>query len=173
MAGVEALLRELSETGAPLKLVRGELVHLTMKFLGDTQEALVPRVVTAMHHAVEGISPFSVRIVGTGAFPSLRRMNVLWVGMEGGEPLRDIARRLEEGIEPLGFPREHREFSPHITVARVKSGQGLDAVRKLLESRAKHSFGEARVDSVRLKKSILTPQGPEYFTVEEVPLRPV
>ncbi len=173
MAGVEALLRELSETGAPLKLVRGELVHLTLKFLGDTQEVLVPRIVTAMHHAVEGIPPFSVRLVGTGAFPSLRRMNVLWVGMEGGEPLRDIARRLEEGIEPLGFPRENREFSPHITVARVKSGQGLDAVRKLLESRAKHSFGEARVDSVRLKKSILTPQGPEYFTVEEVPLRPV
>jgi 2'-5' RNA ligase len=119
---------------------------------------------------VAGIRPFTVRLVGAGAFPNLRRMNVVWVGMEGAEPLVEIARRLEAGMEPLGYPREGRDFSAHVTVARVKGPRGLDDVRRVLEARARDAFGGASVDRIRLKKSVLTPQGPEYSTVAEVSL---
>ena len=163
-------MAELRASGAPLKLVKLEQVHLTLKFLGDTEEALVPKLVDAMHRSVAGVAPFTVRIVGTGAFPNLRRMRVLWVGMEGGQPLVDIARRLEAETEPLGYPREGRDFSPHVTLARVKGGGNLDRARQVLEAHAKDAYGEFAIDRVRLKKSVLTPQGPIYSTVEEVPL---
>ena len=163
-------MAELRASGAPLKLVKLEQVHLTLKFLGDTEEALVPKLVDAMRRSVAGVAPFTVRIVGTGAFPNLRRMRVLWVGMEGGQPLVDIARRLEAETEPLGYPREGRDFSPHVTLARVKGGGNLDRARQVLEAHAKDAYGEFAIDRVRLKKSVLTPQGPIYSTVEEVPL---
>jgi len=163
-------MAELRASGAPLKLVKLEQVHLTLKFLGDTEEALVPKLVDAMRRSVAGVAPFVVRIVGTGAFPNLRRMRVLWVGMEGGQPLVDIARRLEAETEPLGYPREGRDFSPHVTLARVKGGGNLDRARQVLEAHAKDAYGEFAIDRVRLKKSVLTPQGPIYSTVEEVPL---
>jgi len=151
--------------------VRPEVVHLTLKFLGDTDESLIPQIVEAIVAAVDGIPPFSIRLIGTGAFPNLRRMTVLWVGIEGGERLVAIAGRLEDRLESLGFPRERREFSPHVTVARVRGGHGLDAVRAVLGARSRDAFGAATVDRVRLMKSVLTPEGAEYFTLEEVPLR--
>ncbi len=167
---LRALGEELRRTGAALKIVDLGQVHLTLKFLGDTEEALVPRIVEAMRATVAGNRPFAVRLVGTGAFPNLRRMNVVWVGMEGAEPLVEIARRLEAGMEPLGYPREGRDFSAHVTVARVKGPRGLDDLRRVLGAHARDPFGEVLVDRVRLKKSVLTPQGPVYSTVEEVPL---
>lgn len=167
---LEPLMAELRASGAPLKPVRLDQVHLTLKFLGDTEEALAPRIVEAMRASVAGIPPFTIRLVGTGAFPNLRRMNVLWVGIEGGQPLVEIARGLEAGMEPLGYPREGRDFSPHLTLARVKGPGNLDRVRRILEARAHDAFGEVLVDRIRLKRSVLRPDGPEYSTVEEVPL---
>ena len=170
LESLKAQAEELRRTGAALKLVDVSHVHLTLKFLGETEEALVPRIVEAIRASVAGIAPFTVRLVGTGAFPNLHRMNVLWVGMEGAEPLSEIARRLDAATEPLGYPREGRDFSPHVTIARVKGPRGLDAVRRVPEAHARDAFGEVRVDRVRLKKSVLTPEGPEYSTVGEVPL---
>ena len=165
---LEPLMAELRASGAPLKLVKLEQVHLTLKFLGDTEEALVPRIVEGMRRSVAGVAPFAIRVRGTGAFPNLRRMRVLWVGLEGGQPLVEIARRLEAEVEPLGYPREGRDFSPHVTLARVREGGDLDAARRVLEAHAGDAYGEFPVDRIRLKKSVLTPQGPIYSTVEEV-----
>ena len=167
---LRALTDELIRTGAPLKLVDLHQVHLTLKFLGETEEALVSKIEETMRASVAGVTPFTVRLTGTGAFPNLRRMNVLWVGMVGGEPLVEVARRLDAGVEPLGFPREKRSLSPHVTIGRVKGGGGLDPLRRVVTDHAGDAFGEAYVDRIRLKKSVLTPQGPAYSTVEEVPL---
>src|SRR3989442_2720743 len=119
-----ALSEELRRTGASLKLVDLGQVHLTLKFLGDTEEALVPRIVDAMRASVGGIAPFTVQIVGTGAFPNLRRMNVLWVGMEGAEPLAEIARRLEAGAAAPGDPRGDRGLVPPAPAPKGKGGGG-------------------------------------------------
>jgi len=170
LESLKALAEELRRTRAALKLVDISHLHLTLKFLGETEEALVPRIVEAIRASVAGIPAFVVRLVGTGAFPNLHRMNVLWVGMEGANPLAVIARRLEAATEPYGYPREGRDFSPHVTIARVKGPRGLDAVPRVLEAHARDAFGEVLVDRVRLKKSVLTPDGPVYSTVDEVPL---
>ena len=170
LEALKSLGEELRRTGSDLKIVDLGQVHLTLKFLGDTEDALVPRIIETVRASVAGIRPFTVRLVGTGAFPNLRKMNVVWVGMEGAEPLLEIARRLEAGLEPLGYPRERRDFSAHVTIARVKGPRGLEDVRRVLEAHPRDPFGEVLGDRVRLKKSVLTPQGPVYSTVEEVSL---
>ena len=129
---LEPLVRELRTSGAPLKLVATGQLHATLKFLGDTEEGLVDDIVEAIRAACRGVPPFSLSLRGTGAFPSLSRMNVVWVGLEGAEPLGRIAALLDTGLEPLGFRRESRAWAPHATLARVKGGRNLDRVRQIL-----------------------------------------
>lgn len=167
---MEAFQRALAASEGRIKLVDLGILHTTLKFLGDTEESLVPDVVALMERAVEGTAPFAVALRGAGAFPSLKRVNVVWIGIDGAEPLVRIASFLNREMEALGFPRENRAWEPHVTVARVKGGQNVDRIRAAVESFAGEGFGETRIDRVRLKRSVLTPQGPEYSTVADVPL---
>jgi len=167
---LEDFAAELQEAGGPLKVVSPDQLHLTLKFLGDTEDGLVPEIVTAMREAASGVRPFEIRVRGTGAFPSLGRMNVIWVGVEGAEPLTRIAAALEASMEPLGFRREHRTWKAHVTLARVKGSGDLDRTRTILRARAADEFGTHRVDAIHLKKSVLTPQGAQYSVVESLRL---
>lgn len=167
---IESIVRELHDASRDLKTVSADHLHLTLKFLGDTEEGLVPEIVAAMREAVAGIGPFTVRVRGTGAFPSPARPNVLWVGLEGGEPLGRMAAFLDEHVAALGFERERRPWSPHITLARVRGSRGLDRAKGILQAHADDVFAEARIEEIRLKKSVLRPEGPEYSTVEGVRL---
>jgi len=168
--GLESFASELRNAGGPLKVVSPDQLHLTLKFLGDTEEGLVPEIVTAIREAASGIGPFEIRVRGTGAFPSLGRMNVIWVGVEGAEPLATIAAALEASMEPLGFRREDRPWKAHVTLARVKGSRELEPARAVLRTRATEEFGTHRVEAIHLKKSVLTPQGAQYSVVETVRL---
>ena len=165
-----ALADELRRASASLKVVGPEQLHLTLKFLGETEEGLVPEIVTAIREACAGVRPFEVAVRGTGGFPSLSRMSVVWVGVEGAEPLARIARTLETSLEPLGFPPERRDWKAHVTLARVKGHRDLDRVRQVLTSQRDDRFASHRVDRVYLKKSVLTPQGALYSVLETVSL---
>lgn len=167
---LDAFATELRAASPSLKVVRTDQLHLTVKFLGDTEGGLVPEIVAAIQEAAANVQPFEVRIQGTGAFPSLTRMNVIWVGVEGSEPIARIAETLETSLESLGFQREHRPWKAHATLARVKGQRDLDHVRRILEIHAKDAFGEHTVDAVHLKKSLLTPEGARYSIVETVKL---
>lgn len=168
---LEALSRALRTSGASLKLVDLGQLHSTLKFLGETEEGLVPDIVSIVRDASRAIAPFEIHLTGTGAFPSLTRMNVVWVGLTGAEPLGQIAAALDHGLERLGFRRERRPWAPHVTLARVKGGRNLDRVRQILQAHASDAFGRAHIDAVRLKKSVLTPAGALYSDVNVVELR--
>lgn len=170
VAALTDLLAELKHSSEGLKVVAPEHLHVTVKFLGDTEEALAPEILETIREACRGIAPLGLRLQGVGAFPNLRRMSVLWVALEGAEPLAGIARTLDEALVDFGFPKERRPWAAHVTLARVRGGGGLDRARAILESRADARLGEVRVDEVRLKKSVLGPQGPAYTTVGAVRL---
>lgn len=167
---MEAFHGALAASGGRLKLVDLDLLHATLKFLGDTEESLVPEIVSLMERAVEGTAPFAVALRGAGAFPSLKRVNVVWIGIDGADPLVRIASFLNREMEALGFPRENRAWEPHVTVARVKGGQNVDRVVAAVKSFAGEGFGETRIERIRLKRSVLTPEGPKYSAVADVPL---
>lgn len=164
---------ELRRTDAALKVVRPELLHLTLKFLGDIQESAVPWVVEVIGSSVSGVEPMEAIFRGVGAFPGLSNIGVVWIGLEGADGLRVIAERLEKDLSQLGFRREKRGFRPHLTVARSKGSRGMSRVREVIERWEGTSFGSQAVEEIRLKKSILGPTGPSYHTVERVPLRPM
>ncbi|HEV8595576.1 MAG TPA: RNA 2',3'-cyclic phosphodiesterase [Thermoplasmata archaeon] len=168
---IEAFAEALRDSGGQLKLVDLDLLHATLKFLGDTDEALVPEIVHVMETAVQGVAPVRVTLHGTGVFPSPSRITVVWVGLEGADALAGIAAKLNAGLPELGFPPENRRWLPHVTIARVKGGRNLDRVRAAVQTFADEAFGEATIDRIRLKRSVLKPEGPEYTTVADVPLR--
>jgi 2'-5' RNA ligase len=167
-SSLRSLVQDVSAASSALKVVNTDQMHLTLKFLGDTAENLVPSIVSIMKDSVQGVEPFKIRLVGTGAFPNLDYMRVLWVGLDDGGILGPIARNLDVSLSKFGFEREEREFSPHVTIARVKGSQGKEKLKAILNEHKTEVFGEQQVSGIRLKKSVLMPQGPDYSTVEEV-----
>ncbi|MCD6529663.1 RNA 2',3'-cyclic phosphodiesterase [Candidatus Bathyarchaeota archaeon] len=150
-----------------LKIVKRENIHITLRFLGEIPSTTVDSVVDVMDKV--RFTPFTVKILGVGAFPNLRRPSVVWAGItEGVDELKDIFRQIESGLIEIGFKPEPKGFSPHITLARVRRGFNRGAVApKVLELRD-FEFGEFRAETLRLKKSVLTPRGPIYSTIHEV-----
>ena len=166
---LDTFAADLRKASPSLKVVATDQLHLTVKFLGETEDGLVPEIGTAIREAVEGLAPFKIRVRGTGAFPSLSRMNVIWVGVEGAEPIARVAEALEVSLEPLGFPRENRPWTAHVTLARVKGYRDLDRARQLVEAHVSDGFGDHTVHTIHLKKSVLTPEGARYSVVDTIP----
>ena len=165
----EKVLAELRTSGADLKPVELRNLHLTIRFLGDTEETRVGDIRRAMEESVRGVAPFELRFRGLGVFPNQNYIKVVWIGLEGAEPLSLIAGRLDESLAKLGFCKEGK-FSPHLTVARVKSPRNRDRLTGLLKEHEGEDLGSMTVGKVALKKSVLSSAGPTYTTVEEVTL---
>lgn len=166
---LENLAKALQNTGARLRPVRMDQIHMTLKFLGSTDEKLAPKIEDIMKEAVRGVRPFEVGLKGTGAFPNMRYIKVIWVGLTNSGPLAQISEFLDRETHTLGFKRESRKFSPHVTIARMKGSAGKDEIRGILEKTRDADFGTQMVERLRLKKSVLEKTGPVYTDVAEVP----
>lgn len=169
----ESVLRKISEvqgflarTGADLKLVEPRNVHITVRFLGDISPANVEKIFGEMQKVQ--FLPFDVKLQGIGAFPTPHSPRVVWTGMtEGTDKLRGIFDQLEVGLLRLGFAPDPKGFSPHLTIARVRSGRNKAELAKCILENKGYEFGVVRAGCLRLKKSDLTPKGPVYSTLKE------
>jgi 2'-5' RNA ligase len=163
-----ANMQKLSlRTGADLKLVEPKNIHITLRFLGNITTAMVEKIFDEMKNVQ--FTPFDVKIHGIGAFPSAHHPNVLWAGItEGVEQLRSIFNQLEPRLRGLGFAPDPKGFSPHLTIARVKSGRNKAELTSFINENANYDFGTIEAACLRLKKSDLTPKGPIYSTLKEV-----
>lgn len=142
-------------------------IHLTLKFLGNTRQEKISPVCDALGRAASRHAPFTVSIRGVGAFPNPGRPRVLWVGVgEGGEALRALAGTVEESLEKLGFPRERRPFSPHLTIARFKGPADLGG--DVLEDAG--DCGAFEAEEITFFQSILRPEGAEYIPLQRFEL---
>ncbi len=165
-----ALLRELANSRADLKIVKADLLHVTLKFLGDTEEGLVDQIISCIEDASKGVAPFDIRLAGMGAFPSMSNIRVVWVGIKDGAQLGEIAKKLDLSTAHLGFEPEKRGFVPHLTLARARSGRNMANIQEILRRNAATDYGSYHIDRILLKKSVLSPRGPTYSTVREVML---
>ncbi|MDW8023001.1 MAG: RNA 2',3'-cyclic phosphodiesterase [Nitrososphaerota archaeon] len=156
----------LAGTGADLKLVEPENIHITLRFLGNISQTMVDKIYEEMRKVK--FTAFNVKIQGVGAFPNIRYPRVLWAGItQGADQLRSIFSQLEPNLRRLGFTPDPKGFSPHLTIARVRSGRNKAELAKRLEENLNFEFGVVRADCLRLKKSDLKPKGPTYSTLRE------
>ncbi|WP_435100990.1 RNA 2',3'-cyclic phosphodiesterase [Halarchaeum sp. P4] len=146
--------------------------HVTLKFLGDVAEDEYDDVVAACERAVASsrVAPFDAELEGLGVFPSMDYISVLWLGVtEGAVELAALHDAVERETTELGFEPEEHDFTPHVTLGRMKHAGGKELVQDLVRQRTPE-VGTMHVEEVRLTESTLTHEGPEYETVERFEL---
>ena len=163
-------INEIKTTGAYVKLIELEYIHITLKFLGDTNEDYLNKIEEIMKNSVNDFDPFEIKLKGAGVFPNKNYIKVLWIGIENSDSIGEIANKIDEKLYSLGFEREKRKFAAHLTVARVKSAKNKEELIKLVNKYEDIEFGTLKIDSIKLKKSELTPKGPIYTTLKDVRL---
>jgi RNA 2',3'-cyclic 3'-phosphodiesterase len=153
--------KELAATGADIKLVERENLHLNLKFLGDLGDEEISEAKSRLGRL--SLKGASVTVRGVGAFPSSTRPRVVWAGIAPeDEPLViPIARGVVSSLEGIG-ERDDRPFMPHITLARVRSGRNARELTEVLRLNEGKEFGTVNLREIKLKSSTLTPQGPIY-----------
>jgi 2'-5' RNA ligase len=159
---LSGLIGELKGQKADVRWVRGEGIHLTLRFLGEIDNRKIDAVKEAIERSVRGKSCFYMRLKGTGVFPGFNKPRVLWVAVEESAQLRQLYENLQKELEKVGFEKEKREFHPHITLGRVKSTRDIQNLLKKLRRYKEREFGKIYVDRVVLMQSILKPEGAEY-----------
>jgi len=158
--------RQLFQTGADLKLVEPQNIHITVRFLGNITPETAEKIFEEMKKTQ--FTPFTVQIKGLGAFPDLRYPRVVWAGITtGADQLKSVFNQLEPRLRGLGFTPDSKGFSPHLTIARVRSGRNKQQLAQFITENANYEFGTVNAKCLRLKKSILTPKGPVYSTLKE------
>jgi 2'-5' RNA ligase len=150
--------------GRGVKWVAPRGMHLTLKFLGEVDEKLLPGIHTGMMRACAEFAPLVIRLRGTGVFPDAKRPRVYWAGIEGPPALLSLQARLDGEMQRLGFPREDREFRPHLTLARIKDPIGKQRMTDALLSFALESE-PADVREVLLMRSHLSSEGARYEAI--------
>jgi len=164
----EAVRRALAELIAQLKpksraarWVRPESMHVTLKFLGHTDGHKLDSI-RAVLATIHSKRPVELHFRGIGFFPNERRPRVIWSGIEAARNLFELVAATEQALEPLGFARESRAFVPHLTLARLNSGPGVENLVAAAEAMKSYDFGAAQETEFHLFESVLKRSGAEY-----------
>ncbi|GAI08691.1 unnamed protein product [marine sediment metagenome] len=157
-----------------VKWVDPHSIHLTLKFLGSIAVDRTGEITKVIEEAAQGVSPFHLEVKDLGTFPSLRRVQVAWVGI-GGEvdKLNQLQKRVEANLIPLGFTQEARPFTPHLTLARLRNWASLDERQRFGQLISDTRFEETytiEVDAISLMKSQLTREGAIYSRISLIGL---
>lgn len=168
---VNDLVRDLKLRGRGVRWVRPEGMHLTLKFLGDTYPDQVDEIATALEQVLAGFKPMTIRVKGLGAFPGYRRPRVFWVGLEdtSGELVR-LAKAVDAAMVRLGYPREDRPYSPHLTLGRVKMQNTLVHIINHMQGTS-FDAGEFTPDNLIIMRSDLNREYAVYTPIKILSLQ--
>lgn len=167
---IDSLVDRLRPAGPPARWVPASNLHLTLKFLNEISPDQVKPICGAITMASTRVRSFDIRLKGFGVFPNERKARVFWIGIDAGyETLKALARDVDAAVSPLGFEREKREFSAHVTLARFREPGPVDRLMKAA-SHMPYESEPIHIESVELMKSVLSPKGAEYSVLESVQL---
>jgi RNA 2',3'-cyclic 3'-phosphodiesterase len=159
---------ETPATGKRTRWVRPENLHVTLKFIGEADPTKLDAI-AAVLSPIRSEQAAEVRFHGLGFFPNEKRPRVLWVGIDGSPNLTVMACEIDQGLATLGFPREKRAFTPHLTLARFEPPGISDGLRAVVRQSALRDFGALRTGEFHLIESKLKPSGAEYTTLHSFP----
>lgn len=155
------LLHQFSEVCKGARWVRAESVHITLKFIGEAEEATLPAMKERLAeiHSAEAIQ---IVFRHFGFFPHERHPRVFWLGMEADPSLARLAEQTDAKLQTLGIPREEKDFRPHLTLARFNSLEGLPKLREMIQGLAARELGRTTAREFHLYQSVLKRSGAEY-----------
>ncbi|HSM59362.1 MAG TPA: RNA 2',3'-cyclic phosphodiesterase [Longimicrobiales bacterium] len=163
--------RPLRDGELPVRWVEPDAFHVTMKFLGEVRQDRIPDVHEALGRVAASTPPFSIRLGGFGAFPTIRKPRVIWLGVGASPELRCLKQDIEWGLSDCGFDAETRAFHPHLTIGRAHPTDHVGVFRGLDEVVAGMEFqGGATVRAIDLMRSHLSKAGARYSVVASVKL---
>jgi 2'-5' RNA ligase len=166
-----ALQEALARTGTEVKWVEPENLHVTLLFLGEVDDRQLPGVCRIVKECASRVQPFALYAKHVGCFPNLRRPRVVWAGVgEGAEVLQALHDALEGPLQDLGYRREERRYTPHITLGRVKSEDDPEGLVRALAKRDQWKGGETTVQEVLVMSSELLATGPAYTVLSRCKL---
>ena len=162
---ISSIKKFQSEINIKAKPVEPQNLHFTLQFLGEVSEEISQKIKQALKTIQ--FSSFTVNFKGIGAFPKMKFPRVIWIGTDdvGGNALVDLAKKIENVLSPLGFSSD-KPFKSHITIFRIKNKIG--DISKEMEKFRSFEFGSQEISNIKLKQSVLTPQGPLYSDLEEI-----
>lgn len=164
------------ELNSLVRWVPLENMHLTLKFLGDVSSTNLDMVTQMISAEADLFECFEIHLDGLGSFPNLKRARVLFIGIRAPAVLSALHRGIESAAKRLGYESEERDFSPHLTIGRVKQNIAApeqQTIRRALEGTKIASLGTAKIDSVHLYKSDLKPTGSVYTRLYSAPLKKI
>ena len=153
----------LKRSSGEFRFVSVENLHITLSFLGDVEEENISFVVEKLTSVLTHHGTIKIDVVGSGVFPAAGRINVVWVGLKN-EILKDLIKKINA---TLSINASHEEETPHVTIARVKSGKNKEKIREVVEQFRHFDFGTLVADNIVLYESELTSAGPIYHIVKE------
>ena len=163
--------RPLRDAGYPVHWVPADLVHITLKFLGEVLADHQDSIAQAVRRVAEKTHEFKLELGGFGGFPTLRRPRVVWVGVDPTPALRCLKQDLEWEFATLGFEREPRAFQPHITLGRSDRDANVGQFRGLDDLAGQASYSaKIKVHRIDLMRSHLSTSGARYTVVESTRL---
>lgn len=166
--GIHGVIEEFKSTGANVKFVEPENTHVTLKFLGEIDGKTADTVGEALETACSEYQSMRAKLSGVGVFPGLNYVKVLWIGVFCPE-LVSLQRRLDDYLFKIGLKRE-KNFKTHLTIGRVRSAKNKQRLIEVVDRLRDLEVGTITIESVKLKKSELTPKGPKYSDLKVVKL---
>ncbi len=167
---IGCVIRGLTEGRWDVKWVPAENLHITLKFLGDASDDSVQRVKEHLSGISKRHGPFEVKLYGVGVFPDKRRPRVVWIDLLDSGELIKLQEAVEISLITVGFTKEDRPFSPHLTIGRIRSLKAKDLFIGAIETLKDKDFGNIGVNKISLMNSDLKPTGAQYSIVAEFPL---
>ncbi len=162
LGAIKKIQTELTIRAKPVSL---DNIHFTLMFLGEVSEKIAEKIQGALN--LIRFESFDVEFTGIGAFPKARIPRVIWVGTDknGGEQLSNLALQVENALSQFGFHSD-KPFQPHVTIFRIKNK--IENVSDKLEKYKTMKFGVQKVSEIKFKKSVLTPEGPNYSDLQVI-----
>ncbi len=166
-----ALQAEFAKTGAEVKWVEPDNLHVTLVFLGEVEDRELLKVCRITEECARKQRSTPLSVEKLGCFPNFRRPRIVWVGIgDGSQTLSDLHEDLESQFSDLGYRREERRYTPHMTLGRVKTELSNDRFAAALTKHAHWRGGDTVLSELHVMSSELSPRGPRYTVLSRAPL---